>query len=253
MTPNSPLDNRGWLLKLKFLMPERLWRALTRPAAALLSALPQRLTYGIGLVLRRRHLPYALIRPDDVVVQLGAPQDLLRAGRSRAAFFLRLVSATGKVVVMEPDPLNCEALAAHAARAGLDDRLILVPSGAWHEEAELSFFRSESHPASAALVDVSGASEEKRRRRGYTEIRVPVRSVDQVFAEHNLPAPRLVSITTNGGEPQILEGMAGMLADQRLTHLSIAGLRKSVEDDLAAQGWHRLATDDRGITFARSP
>ena len=252
MPEGSVADNRGLVYRAKHLVSKRAWRALTRPAAAILSRLPEGPTYRIGLSMRRGKLPYSLIRPGDVVFQIGAPSDLLGVGRSRAAYFLRLVGEGGTLVVMEPDPENCRAFRAHAERCGLLDRLVLIDAGAWSSDTTLTFLASRTHPASAALADVSKASEEERNRRGYREIEVPVRTVDGVIAEYGLEPPRLFSITTNGAEHAILDGLAATLAHRRELFISLAAPEADVKPWLDTHGFLRVAHDDRGETFRRA-
>lgn len=244
-------DDRGWILKIKLLLPERLWRMATRPAAALLRSLPEGVLYRAGLRRRRGHMPYAAIRPDDVVFQVGAPADLLAVGRSRAGYFMHLVSGSGRVVVMEPDRDNCREIEAFAARNGLSDRVLVIPAGAWSETTELAFYESKAHPASAVLADLTDASPETMARRGYREIRVPVTTIDAVIAEHGLPAPRLVSLTTNGAELQILDGMKETLAGGAPGFVSLAITGDRYAEAMRALGYVHLADDDRGFTFRR--
>lgn len=246
-------DDRGLLLKVKLLLPERLWRAATRPAAFALRRLPERLVYGIGLRMRRHRIPYSLIAPGDVVFQIGAPADLLAVGRSRAAYFLQLVSGGGKLVVLEPDRDNCAMIEAFAARLGLQDRILVIPAGAWSETAELKFFESKEHPASAVLADLSTATAEAMARRGYHEVTVPVMPVDAVIAEHGLPMPKLVSITTNGAELEILKGMNTTLAGGGPAYISLAITGDRYREAMDALGYEYLADDDRGFTFRRQP
>lgn len=95
------MDERGFVLKVKQKMPEWVWRSITRPAAFVLSRMPIRQKYHLGLRARRHNAPYRLIEPGDCVFQIGVPSDLLSVGRTRAAMFLLLVQG-GTVVVMEP-------------------------------------------------------------------------------------------------------------------------------------------------------
>lgn len=62
-------------------------RYAVRLANAVLARLPFSFKYALALWLRRNRAPYTLIRAGDTVVQVGAPHDTLRAGRSRAYHF----------------------------------------------------------------------------------------------------------------------------------------------------------------------
>lgn len=252
MTNDSARD-RDLILRIKLLLPERLWRVMTKPAAMLLRALPEKLLYSRGLEARRRRRPYSLIRPGDVVFQIGAPADLLAVGRSRSAYFMQLVSGNGKLVVMEPDSGNCAKMQAFAERNGYSDHVIVVNKGAWSEEKTLRFYESKDHPASAVLVELSQATPEEMKRRGYREIPVPVTTVDSVLAAYGLKTPRLVSITTNGAELEILNGMKGMLAQDAEIYISLAVTGDRYREKMDQLGFEYVCDDDRGFTFRRSP
>lgn len=246
-------DDRGVILKLKLSLPGRAWRPLTRPAARALGLVPRRVKYALGLAARRNRMPYAAIGPGDVAVQIGAPSDLLAVGRSRAAFFLHLVSEGGRLVVIEPDPACCRALEAFAREIGRTDRLLVVEAGAWSERTELEFYQNPSHPASAMLAGASTLSRAELEARGYRRISVPVTTLDRVLAEHGLPAPRLVSITTNGSEIEILKGMTATLATGGVEYISLAVTGEGYATTMERMGYRHHADDDRGFTFRRAP
>ena len=244
-------NHRDLLLKLKLMIPERVYRVATLPVAAGLRMLPDRFKYERGIKTRKARFPYAVIGEGSVVMQIGAPSDLLSVGRSRAGYFLHMVGPNGKVVVLEPDEINCDALQAFADRNGLSDRLVLVRKGGWNIEKVLHFYQSRKHPASAVLVELSEASPEEMERRGYRVMDVPVTTVDAVYEEHNLPVPRLISITTNGAELQILEGMAETFkTGPEFISLAITG--DGYVETMPSYGYEHHADDDRGFTFRRS-
>ena len=252
MTQSSNAD-RDLILRTKLLLPERLWRLMTKPAAAILRAMPEKQVYARGLAARRRRRPYSLIEPGDVVFQIGAPADLLAVGRSRSAYFMQLVSGGGKLVVMEPDTENCERMQAFADRNGYGDHVLIVNKGGWSEEKTLKFYESKEHPASAVLVELSEATPEEMKRRGYREIPVPVTTVDAVLAEHGLKTPKLVSITTNGAELEILNGMKRMLSDNSAeTYISLAITGDRYRETMDELGFEYVCDDDRGFTFKKT-
>ena len=252
MTQSSNAD-RDLILRTKLLLPERLWRLMTKPAAAILRAMPEKQVYARGLAARRRRRPYSLIEPGDVVFQIGAPADLLAVGRSRSAYFMQLVSGGGKLVVMEPDTENCERMQAFADRNGYGDHVLIVNKGGWSEEKTLKFYESKEHPASAVLVELSEATPEEMKRRGYREIPVPVTTVDAVLAEYGLKTPKLVSITTNGAELEILNGMKRMLSDNSAeTYISLAITGDRYRETMDELGFEYVCDDDRGFTFKKT-
>lgn len=244
------IDNRGVLLKTKLLLPEPLWRRITLTARMFISKVPANIKYKVGLALRKKRYPYSVIGPGDVAVQLGAPADLLADGRSRAAYFAHLVADSGKLVVMEPDPLNCEKLIAFLKNRKLDGKVIVVPKGGWSSDTQLKFYQSKTHPASAVCVDINEALPQQMEDRDYNIITVDVTTIDGVLKEYNLPSPKLVSITTNGAELQILKGMSGLLAENPPEFLSLAIDDSEYSDEMRDIGYKLLANDDRGFTFS---
>lgn len=248
----TTVNDRDLVLRTKLLLPERMWRMMTKPAAAVLRMLPEKAIYARGLAARRVRRPYSLIRPGDVVFQIGAPADLLAVGRSRSAYFMQLVSGGGKLVIMEPDTENCERMRAFAERNGYAGHVLIVNKGGWSADKTLRFYESKEHPASAVLVDLSEATPEEMKRRGYREISVPVTTVDAVIAEHGLQTPRLVSITTNGAELEILKGMTTMLADTSAdTYVSLAITGDRYRETMDELGFEYVCDDDRGFTFRK--
>ena len=243
-------NDRGPILKVKRILGEKRWRSFVKLASPILRAAPVGIKYGIGLAQRRSRFPYKVIEPNDVVVQIGCPRDLLAAGRSRSVYFLKLVSGTGKLVVMEPDTENCRAITEFAEKQGLSDRIIVVPAGGWDKDAELSFFASAEHPASAVLVDLNKASADDMKRRGYNETKVPVTTVDKVLKDHGLPVPKLVSSTTNGAEIQIISGMQETLKEGP-AYISLALTGKDYQQAVDKLDYDYIADDDRGFTFKR--
>jgi len=90
----------------RFLWSHDLWlhRILVRLYYRLARSIPFRAKYAIGQSIRRKRYPYQLINEGAVVAQIGAPKDTLLAGRSRAMYFSLFAGATGRVLVIEPDP-----------------------------------------------------------------------------------------------------------------------------------------------------
>ncbi len=247
--PHSVTDQRGIAKQLKRVLPGPWFRACTVAFNRAVGRVPYRVKYGIGGWLRGRKVPYALVRPGDVVVQVGAPRDLLAAGRSRAMHFARLVH-TGRVIIVEPDPANVAALRAYAERHGLASRLAIFSCGAWSESTELAFLANPAHPAANVLADVVSLSETEQLRKGFRIERVPVRDLDGILAEAGTPRPRLVSITTNGAELQILAGMGRTLA-AGVPYISLASTGPGLHEAMDSRGYDYFVRDDRGYCFRR--
>lgn len=246
----SPKQDRGALLALKLMIPERIYRAMTRPAAVVLRRLPVHSLYKAGLKSRANRFPYKVVEDGDLVVQIGAPRDLLKVGRSRAVYFFNLVGA-GRVVVFEPVPESIEEMTRFVETSKFKDHVTIIPKGAWSKDDELVFLSSPDHPASNLVQGALDVSDEDLKRRGYETLRVPVTTVDGVLAEHNLPVPKLISITTNGSEPEILKGMQQAIANG-VEYIALALTGDRYTEMMADYGYKLVAYDDRGCTFQKN-
>lgn len=240
-------NDTGTLLRLKQMIGRKAYRAMSRPAAVVLSSLPPAMNYSLGLKARRSKYPYSLIEPTDTVVQIGAPRDLLKIGRSRSVYFA-LMARQGHTVIIEPDPDNVEAMRAHLRKMGLDKRATVVPLGAWSHEDKLEFLSSPDHPASNALGGVVRGSEQEISERKYNRIVVPVDSVDRIIERLGVAAPSLISITTNGAERQIIDGMRATIGNG-CRYVALAATEPGLVDFMKERGFELVAFDDRGYTF----
>lgn len=221
----------------------RLHNMLRKIGYAVLWRLPEGPLYAIGTRLRRRRLPYRLLHPGATVVQLGAPWDTLKAGRSRAVHFARLVGPAGRVIVLEPDPDSVAALRAFTARHSLDN-VTIVAKGAWSDTGEIDFLRDPRHPA-ANLVEAFYA-DDRGDRDQFERTTISVDRLDSMLTAAGIDRVDLLSITTNGSENDILEGMSNYRG--RICYVATIGTLKQYPA-LARLGFVKFGDDDRGITF----
>lgn len=220
-------------------------KALRVVGNRVLWSVPESPKYRVANAFRRGRLPYRLLRPGDTVVQIGAPWDVLRAGRSRAVHFALLVGAGGRVIVVEPDPDNVAALAAFKTRRGLD-QISIVDKGAWSQKDRLRFLVNPSHPASNLVESVYDTKRADMEH--YEAIEVEVEALDSILAGQGVSEVRLVSITTNGSEQQVLEGMRE--TQKATTYVATVG-RPEKYRIVEEYGFQLLGEDDRGYLFGR--
>ena len=242
-------NQKSLALRTKQAIGLRAWRIITRPVALLLKTVPQPILFRVGAMLRASSFPYLLVKDGDVVVQVGAPSDLLRIGRSRAVFLAMRVGNNGKAFVFEPEPSSAREIKAYVERAGLDGRVVVVGKGCWHEEKVLRFWSKPDHPASNLLESVSEWSETELRKRGYLPSEVPVTTIDKVLSENGIEEIKLISITTNGSEEGILKGATKSLA--RCRYLALADTGPEIHALSEQFGFRNIALDDRGFTSER--
>lgn len=246
-------NHRGLAKAIKFSVPSWLFRFLRPALNSLASVFPYSVKYGLANRLKRNKYPYCLLRESDIVVQVGAPRDLLIAGRSRAVHFAQIVKS-GRVIVVEPDPGNCAALKKLIQKRKLGNRVTLVEMGAWSESGELEFLTSPDHPAANVLRSAKEIDPEVMRERNYSVIRVPVSRLDDIVADLGIQPEEigLVSITVNGAEPQIIEGMDKLISGG-LGNIALAETAEGYPEMMESLGYRRVAIDDRGFTFKRKP
>ena len=221
---------------------------MVKRANAVLARVPLTPKYTVGSRLRRNKPPYSLVRPGDVVVQVGAPSDTLHSGRSRG-MHLALRSRGGRAIIVEPDPASAKEFEAAAARLGLD-HVSVVNSGAWHEPSTLELLVDRSHPATnfvAGTVDY-----DPERMADFDRVSVPVNTLDSIVRDvlGSTGPVRLLSVTTNNSEREILQGIGGLI-ESGLEYLCLARTGEGYDDLAAELGFERIAFDDRGFTYAR--
>lgn len=225
-------------------------RTLVKQANRVLARLPLALKYRVGARLRRGRPPYSLVGPGDVVVQVGAPADTLLSGRSRG-MHLALRTRGGRAIIVEPDPESARQFEAAARELGLD-HVTVVNSGAWHSPSTLELLVDPTHPATNFVAGTVDYDDE--RLADYTAVTVPVDTLDSIVSGV-LGGPgqvRLLSVTTNNSEREILRGVDGLVGSG-LKYLCLARTGDGDEyDDLAeGLGFERLSFDDRGFTYLR--
>lgn len=225
-----------------------LHRLAVRGYNRLVRPLPFALKYRVGVKGRAGKYPYRLVQAGDLVVQIGAPQDTLLAGRSRAIYFSLLAGAAGQVVVVEPDQRSVASYRRLAELHGLTN-MTFMRTAAWSRSQMLTVYIDDSHPATNFSEGTKAYT--ARRLRAYRRVEIPAASLDTLLSPQAWPRVRLVSVTTNGAENQILQGMSGLM-DAGLPYICLAKTGEDYVERMAAYGYRLLAHDDRGFTFRRS-
>ena len=88
--------------------------------------------------------------------------------------------------------------------------------------------------------------------RDYRQVEVPAVRLDEALRELGIGSVRLVSITTNGAEREILEGMSGLIKTAP-PYIALADTGAVDVSTLEKLGYGLLAYDDRGRTFEPTP
>ncbi|MGH8864748.1 MAG: FkbM family methyltransferase [Burkholderiales bacterium] len=226
----------------------RLKRPLVRLYNAILRFIPFSIKYRLGSRLRRRIHPYRNLGTGDTVVLIGSARDILLAGRSRAMHSAMIVGPSGRIIVLEADPGSCAALRDYAHKHRVS-QITVIGKGAWRSCGRLRFLTNPRHPAANRLAGFVTAGVKKDDFEG---IEIDVDSIDNILRDNRIDGPiRLVSVTTNGSELDVLKGL-GETA-RRCDYISVARAYRTpdVGEKLLAMGFSEVAIDDRGILFRR--
>lgn len=223
----------------------KIHRMAVRLYNAVMRMIPYRLKYAVGLQMRARSYPYALIKDGSVVIQVGAPQDTLRAGRSRGMYFSLLVGSRGKVIIIEPDIDSLREYES-ASRIWNLRNLVLCPQALWSEKKKLRVYINDAHPASNFTEGTKDYDQELLN--DYRVIELEADTLDHILESRSIDDVDLVSITTNGAERAILEGMSQTIATSSPI-ICLAKTGPDYVDMMAAYGYDLYSFDDRGYTF----
>lgn len=216
-----------------------------------LARLPNGPKYALTRRLRDGKVPYSLVRPGDSVIQVGAPADTVLSGRARG-MHLALRAAPGKAIIVEPDPRSAEIFRQVARDLNLRN-VTVVNSGAWFEPSTLNLLVDDTHPATNFVDGTVDYSEE--RRSDFTSVTVPANTLDGIVADSipaaTMPKIRVLSVTTNNSEREILRGIQGLI-DAGLEYLCLARTGDGYDELASSLGFKLVAQDDRGFTYARA-
>lgn len=164
----------------------------------------------------------ATLRPDDVFVDVGA----------NVGYFTMLaapvVGKGGKVIALEPEHKNFEALARHVRENGYDQ--VALYNCAAGEEAGVFTLNINplNHGGNSLLPFTSYASgqerhsvEEMQSRYSTEELfeEVSVRPLDDIFAEQEVSEIAIVKIDVEGFEKAVLMGMRESLEKRKIHYV----------------------------------
>ncbi|WP_425229446.1 FkbM family methyltransferase [Sphingomonas sp.] len=191
-----------------------------------------------------QYLDFAAIRPGSVVIDLGAYSGLTAIAFSKAA------GPTGRVIALEPDPMNFRAaaynLATHARVNGLDN-ITLLPWAASDADGQMAM--SSEGTMGSALVSIVGGY------RGAT-VSVEARTLDSIARHHELAAVDFVKIDIEGAEEMVVRASSAFLAKYRPRLLIEGHLVNGVSTIppitafLEANGYACEVVSQEGLTFS---
>jgi len=214
--------------------------------------IPNRFKYNAATLARRKRLmPYSLITPTSITVQVGAPSDTLQSGRSRGFTFASLTAGGGTTIIVEPDAASAKMFESLATERSFD-HVSVHAVAATSESGELELMIDPEHRATNFIEGRVDYEAEERQR--FESVVVPARRLDEILDQEGIDHIDVLSVTTNGAETEILQGAGDWLAKTRYVALAATG--DATGEDLPAllseYGFAFESFDDRGFTY-RNP
>jgi len=152
--------------------------------------LPKRLILYGGYEKQEIALLCSLVREGDHVLDVGANVGI------HTMFLSRAVGARGRVIAVEPDPVNASLLTANLEHNGCDN-VTVARCALGNSTGTVQLFQVPTHRANASLADITGHGE---------SIDVSLRTGADLLAQLDC-SPRLVKVDVEGSEPQVLAGL----------------------------------------------
>lgn len=142
--------------------------------------------------------PKHTVQPGDVVVDVGAhigsfDDDALRRGAA-------------KCILIEPDPVNVEAIRRNFAKEIAEGRVIVVPEGAWSSRATLEFSTGVGNSGTGSFV---------LHEVGSRTLRIPVRPIDEILADLGVTHVDFMKFDIEGAEREALRGAVRTLQNSK--------------------------------------
>ncbi len=128
--------------------------------------------------------------------------------------------------------------------------MTVVNSGAWNESSTLQLLVDPAHPATNFVAGTVDYDDD--RIADFTPVEVPVDTLDTIVERvlGRFGPIRLLSITTNNSEREILQGIKAII-DADLQYLCLARTGEGYDELVADLGFDFLHSDDRGYTYVR--
>ncbi|MEP6963501.1 MAG: FkbM family methyltransferase [Acidobacteriota bacterium] len=133
--------------------------------------------------------PKHTVQKGDVVVDVGAhigtfDDDALRRGAA-------------KCILIEPDPVNVEAIRRNFRKEIEEGRIVVVPEGAWSSHSTLEFSTGVGNSGTGSFV---------LHEAGATKLLIPVRPIDEILAELGIQHVDFMKFDIEGAEREALKG-----------------------------------------------
>ncbi|MEM7128349.1 MAG: FkbM family methyltransferase [Chloroflexota bacterium] len=163
-------------------------------------------------------------------------------------YFSLLSGNSNKVFIIEPDTESVDTWQRMIEQLKLD-QVTVCPIAVWSCAKALKLYINDAHPAS----NFTGGTKDhytEGQLAEYRTVELPADSLDNILHERDIHKADIVSITTNGAEREILNGMS-QLIKRGLPHICLAVTGEGYIDMMKEYGYELLAHDERGFTFSQ--
>jgi len=133
------------------------------------------------------------VRPGDIVVDVGAHV---------GTFADRALRRGARIVIaLEPDPLNRECLTRNFATEIREQRVVVVPQGAWSTSGQLTLHQGTHNSGMSSIIHDDGGA----------TFQIDVTTIDEIVERLGLPRVDFVKMDIEGAEREALKGAANTL------------------------------------------
>jgi len=231
------------LTKIRRILSPNIYKYLRIIFVGIISLIPFNLRLKSFHFFSKNSVFYKNIKKNDIVVQVGAPADLLKQGRSRS--LLILLRKPKQLLVIEPDPFSVSVL--KEIIKNLDYRKnVKVLSGAISLKKKNSILISNNnHQATNRLYDNNDSYKECNIKK----IKVKCKKLTDYFKKIRI-LPTVLSITTNGGEGNLIDQYLNEVKKKDFPRvISLAPPNDKFLKILKKYNYNFVDYDDRGMTF----
>lgn len=135
----------------------------------------------------------SIVKPGDVVLDVGA-----NVGTDTKS---ALAAGAGLVVAIEPEPLTLECLRRNLAAEIRQNRVVVVPKGAWNKEDTLTLHVDAANAGGSSFIWKTGGP----------SIQVPLTTIDRIASDLKLPKVDVIKMDIEGSEKNALLGAAEVI------------------------------------------
>jgi len=167
--------------------------------------IPHDIKYALASRKRRRSPPYSMIRPGWTAFQIGCSGRLCNLGRSQAIVLSSLVGKQGHVYAFEAIPENLSAFEEYIKLHNIEN-ITIVPIGLWNKAGVIEFYVPQKLPNIITTGSRPKQIRENEPSRFDSTRCLPVETIDKMVDKLGIKKVHFINITTNGSEPEIIEG-----------------------------------------------